>query len=186
MHQHMKSSLHSPRMSKTSTQAASSIGSSTYIWASLSSPCKAVACFLAFPKMLSCKLRDSWDVEEREATIRREPPHCFEFPISHPNARAFAIPRLLLMNNSCIDCGKEQMSGSTMGQDLPRTPHASMYPALNEILFNEINIRVDGSASVYLWHNHQAAPLISMPATSMGESAVSGHEIHEACCSRFH
>ena len=50
----------------------------------------------------------------------------------------------------------------------------------NEILFNEINIRVDKCATISLAQSEGGT---SMPTPSIGEPAISEHEIHEACCS---
>ena len=98
--------------------------------------------------------------------------------------RAFPIPRLLVMNNSCVDCGKKQLTGRTMSL-LPGPPKNPMYD--NEILFNEINIRVVARyiSGTIGGGTSMPAPSIFFPP-SIAESAVSGHEIREAGCSWFH
>ena len=159
--EHMESSLHLPtELSNTGTQGVlfPSVHHRLVPPPTSGLPCLSVRRLPSIPEDgLVHPRRDSQDVE---ATIKDEAAHCFEFTRRLRNSQRYAqaslIPRLSLINSPCIDCGKDPgrrhdlalYNGGLCNVHGP--PKSVVCAPDNEILFNEIDIRVHAAQSISL------------------------------------
>ena len=165
----MESSLHLPtELSNTGTQGVlfPSVHHRLVPPPTSGLPCLSVRRLPRIPEHGLVHPRDSQDVE---ATIKEEAAHCFEFTRRLRNSQRYAqaclIPRLLLINRLCIDCGKEagrrhdlalyNIGGAVHVQGPPKSVVCAPD---NEILFNEIDIRADKCPTISLAQS-KAVPL---------------------------
>ena len=158
--EHMESSLHLPtELSNTGTQGVlfPSVHHRLVPPPTSGLPCLSVRWLPRIPEDGLVHPRDSQDVE---ATIKEEAAHCFEFTRRLRNSQRYAqaslIPRLLLINSPCIDCGKEAgrrhdlaLYNGGLCMDLPRV----WCVLLTMRYFSMRSISEQTSAPLYLWHN---------------------------------